>query len=219
MIPSTNFSINSFCGGYDNNFTYLVTCNHTGMQVLIDASCELKKIVPYIRSHVSAVLITHSHSDHIQYLDQYIKAYPNMVVFGHENSQSFSPKKIKPLKNNLKLKIGALVFKSIYTPGHYYDSICYQLNPILFTGDTMFVGRTGRVISNKSNIKDLYNSIYDKILKMPLNTRIFPGHNYGKHSTITLKDNIRISPLLQATSLTDFEKKMEDFEFSRKKQL
>ena len=80
----------------------------------------------------------------------------------------------------------------------------------------MFVGRTGRVVSKKSNIKDLYNSIYHKILKMPLKTRIFPGHNYGKHPTISLEENIKISPLLQAESFDDFVERMKKFELSRK---
>ena len=125
-------------------------------------------------------------------------------------------KNVHPLKDNLEFKIGRLAIKSIYTPGHYFDSICYQIDPILFTGDTMFVGRTGRVISKKSNIKDLYNSIYHKILKMPLKTRIFPGHNYGKHPTISLEENIKISPLLQAESFDDFVERMKKFELSRK---
>ena len=80
----------------------------------------------------------------------------------------------------------------------------------------MFVGRTGRVLSKKSNIKDLYNSVYHKILKMPLKTRIFPGHNYGKYPTISLEKNIKISPLLQAENFDDFVDRMKKFELSRK---
>ncbi len=216
MIPSSNYSIKSFCGGYDNNFCYLITCSHSGAQVLIDASIDIKKIKSNISNKLIAVLITHSHGDHIQYLNQYINFYPELTILGHENSsKKIYKQNFKPLKNNSNVKIGELIFKSIYTPGHYFDSICYQLSPVLFTGDTLFVGRTGRVISKESNIEDLYESVYNKILKMPLNTRIFPGHNYGKKDTITLENNIKISPLLQAKNFKDFQLKMEHYELSR----
>ena len=215
MIPSSNYSIKSFCGGYDNNFCYLITCSHSGAQVLIDASIDIKKIKSNISNKLIAVLITHSHGDHIQYLNQYINFYPELTILGHENSSKNYKQNFKPLKNNSNVKIGELIFKSIYTPGHYFDSICYQLSPVLFTGDTLFVGRTGRVISKESNIEDLYESVYNKILKMPLNTRIFPGHNYGETATITLEKNIKISPLLQAKNFKDFQLKMEHYELSR----
>lgn len=215
MLPSSNYSIKTFCGGYDNNFTYLITCSHSGIQILIDASIGIEKVKPHIYSQLAAVLITHSHHDHTQYINQYIKHYPDVVIYGYENSVDLYKKNIQPLNDNLVFKIGKLIIKTIHTPGHYFDSICYQINPILFTGDTMFVGRTGRVISKKSNIKDLYVSVYDKILKMPSKTRIFPGHNYGKYSTITLEDNIKISPLLQATSFNDFVNRMKKFESCR----
>ena len=164
MIPSSDYSIQSFCGGYDKNFSYLITCNRTRMQILIDASIEIDIIKQYIQKQLIGVLITHSHNDHIKYLNQYLDYYPDMLIIGHEESTNLYKHNFKSLKDNLTLKIGELVFKSIYTPGHYYDSVCYQLDPILFTGDTMFVGRTGRVISNKSSITDLYQSIYHKSL-------------------------------------------------------
>ena len=78
----------------------------------------------------------------------------------------------------LFMKIGNLKIKAIFTPGHYFDSICYLVENILFTGDTLFVGRTGRTISAGSDINNLYDSIYNKIFKLPGDTYIYPGHDY-----------------------------------------
>ena len=86
---------------------------------------------------------------------------------------------------------------------------------MLFTGDTIFVGRTGRLISAKSDIEHLYHSVYQKILTMPKNTRIYPGHDYGDKGTITLEENVKISPLLQAKNFNDFKKRMEQYEKNR----
>ena len=87
---------------------------------------------------------------------------------------------------------------------------------IVFTGDTLFVGRTGRTISDNASTKELYYSIYDKILSLPSNTLIYPGHDYGEKPTISLEENIKISPLLQAKSEKDFIERMANYEANRK---
>jgi len=217
MIPNTDFSIRRFLGGYDQNFTYLITCSTTRAQVLIDAAIRLDKVLPFIYNQPITLLITHSHSDHTTYLDQYLEAFKQITVIVHpDSSLSIDNNKFRSVNHKQEFKIGKLNFVSIHTPGHYYDSICYQLNPVLFTGDTLFVGRTGRTISPKSNIKDLYDSIYNKILNLPDNIRIYPGHDYGKQSTIQLKENVKASTLLKAKDLNEFIDLMQDYEKNRK---
>ena len=217
MNPETDFSIRTFLGGHDKNLTYLVTCNRTGTQVLVDAAIGIDGISDFIRAEPIAILITHGHSDHIEYLSEYIAKFPEITILGHpelglmEGNHNF-----KKIEDNQGFIIGELNFTGIHTPGHYFDSICYQLPPVLFTGDTMFVGRTGRVKGKKSDIRDLYDSVYNKILKMSGNTRIYPGHDYGERSTITLHKNIEHSPLLRAKDLDDFNKRMDDYEKNRK---
>jgi len=86
---------------------------------------------------------------------------------------------------------------------------------IIFTGDTLFVGRTGRTIGPNASAKDLYHSVYDKILSLHGNTLIYPGHDYGEKPTISIKENIKISPLLQAKSEKDFIERMAAYEANR----
>jgi glyoxylase-like metal-dependent hydrolase (beta-lactamase superfamily II) len=106
--------------------------------------------------------------------------------------------------------------KTIYTPGHYFDSICYLIENVIFTGDTIFVGRTGRIISTRSDINDLYDSVYKKILELPRDTYIYPGHDYGLKPSITIEENIKISELLQAKGKSDFIDRMANYENNRK---
>ena len=70
MKPDTDFSIRSILGGYDQNFTYIITCMRTGMQVCVDAAVDRSSIEPYIRSEPAALLVTHTHGDHIARFDQ-----------------------------------------------------------------------------------------------------------------------------------------------------
>ena len=120
------------------------------------------------------------------------------------------------LNDNTTIKIGELKILSIHTPGHYFDSICYLVENVLFTGDTLFVGRTGRTISDGSNIEDLYESVYNKLLKLPGDTHIYPGHDYGEVPSISLKENKKISDLLQAENKEEFINKMIHYEKNRK---
>ncbi len=215
--PKANFSIRSFVGGYDKNFTYVITCMQSRIQVCVDASINLKVLSPHIHDKITAVLITHSHKDHIAYLDQYKNSYPDLVVISHPDNPTLGMNKnVNSIQHDQSFRIGALNFRSLHTPGHYFDSICYLMESVLFTGDTIFVGRTGRVTSDRSSIEQLYKSVYDIILQLPQNVRIYPGHDYGKKPTLSLEENVRISNLLQATDLDDFKRKMEEYELNRK---
>ena len=172
--------------------------------------------MPSISNPPLALLITHTHADHIRYLNDYINIFPDMIVFGHsESALMHKIKNFRITKHQQNFEIGHLPFTSIYTPGHYFDSICYLLKPTLFTGDTLFVGRTGRVISQRSDINDLYNSVYNRLLILSKDLRLYPGHDYGKQPSIKIKHNIKISPLLRAKNLKDFIKKMEQYELNR----
>lgn len=216
MNPTTDFSIRSIKGGYDDNFTYIVTCSHTGSQLIIDAAINLGIISPYLRQEPAALFITHSHGDHIAHINDYVGSFPKLSVVCHPNSSvANSEWNTIPIDENQSINVGQLTFKAIHTPGHYFDSICFQLENVLFTGDTLFVGRTGRTISERSSIKDLYSSVYDKILTLPGNTRIYPGHDYGPKASITLDENKEISPLLNAEGLDDFVHRMDEYEKNR----
>ena len=216
MNPEADFSIRPFLGGYDKNFTYLITCNQTRSNVIVDAALPINQILPFISNPPTALLITHTHSDHISYINDYISIFPDLMIFGHSESASiFETNNFKIIKHYQIFKIGRLLFTAIHTPGHYFDSICYLLKPALFTGDTLFIGRTGRIKSKKSDIQELYNSIYKKLLVLSNELRIYPGHDYGKYPSLKIKDNISISPLLRAKNLQDFIERMKEYESNR----
>ena len=121
----------------------------------------------------------------------------------------------RPVKHGDIVTVGQLSLEVLHTPGHYPDSVCYLLDEILFTGDTLFVGRTGRTVSSGSDTRQLYRSVYDKILDLPKNTIIYPGHDYGPKMTISIDENIAISPLLKAEDEDDFVQRMAEYEDER----
>ncbi|NOZ04684.1 MAG: MBL fold metallo-hydrolase [FCB group bacterium] len=215
-MPNIKINIQSFRGGYDNNFTHLVSNQRTKTQLLIDAAVPLKTIQPFLENDLKALLITHTHGDHITYLSEYTKKYPalNVIIFAG-SADRINGGKICPVKDGDSVTIGELEIRVLHTPGHYFDSLCFKIGNALFTGDTLFVGRTGRTISAGSNISQLYHSVYEKLLVLPGSTIIYPGHDYGPQPTITIRENIKISPLLQAVNEGDFRRRMEAFEKQR----
>jgi len=161
--------VKSFIGGYDKNLSYLIWCSKTRLATLIDPSVEPLPILEFIEEKdliLEKILITHTHWDHIYYLNDFIHKYPIINIYCHSSPINLTDNFI-PLNHHEVISTGNSLLTILHTPGHFSDSICIwnKEDKILFTGDTVFIGRTGRVVSNNSSIKDLYNSIYNIILK------------------------------------------------------
>ena len=213
--------IKSFQGGFDKNLSHLIWCKSTHLSAIVDASVNITEITEFMEMNdlvLEKIIITHSHSDHIYFLNDILFQFPQVQICGFEFPEFNYENNYRDLKHNEIIMLGNEVITCMHTPGHYPDSMCYwnKKNDCLFMGDTMFVGRTGRTISDKSNISQLYDSIYNHILKLSMHTIIYPGHHYGHIPTITLKENIDISPFFQCSSEIEFIKVMENYEDGRR---
>ena len=143
--------------------------------------------------------------------------YPNLLVYCYCEPINLNLDFIG-LVNNQIMTLGNEILTTLYTPGHFNDSVCYwnKEHNIIFTGDTMFVGRSGRTVGVKSNISLLYTSIYNKILTLPGDTLIYPGHHYGYTAKLTIKENINLSSFFQCKSEKEFINVMKRYEESRR---
>ena len=126
--------IKSFQGGYDKNLSYLIWCDKTKYAAIIDPAVNPMRALEYIEDSelvLSKIIITHSHYDHIKYLEDYIYKYPNIQICCHDKSDSiYHANNVRKIENNEIIMLGEVLMIAIYTPGHYYDSICYWLNRI-----------------------------------------------------------------------------------------
>ena len=212
--------IKSFLGGYDKNLSYLIWCEKTKHTALIDASVKPNKMIDFIKSEkliLKKIFITHSHLDHIYFINDWINYNNDILLYGYNSKIEKINKKIYQITNHEVINVGEELITSLYTPGHYWDSMCFwnQSKKCIFTGDTLFVGRTGRVKSKKSSISELYNSVYNILFKLPVDTMIYPGHHYGHIEKISFKDNKKISNFFNCNSENEFIKVMEQFEKNR----
>jgi len=209
-----------FIGGYDKNICYLLWCDESKHAAIIDPSVEINPIIEFITKQdliLDKILITHSHHDHIKFVSDFIDYFNFIKVYiSYKSSKKFN---FISLTDNQVVNIGMHMITCLETPGHYYDSMSFwnSKNKLIFTGDTMFIGRTGRVLSSKSSIDDLYSSIYNILLKLPHNTMIYPGHDYGYTTLDTIGNNIVSSKFFNCQNLEEFKLVMKKYEQNRKK--
>ena len=108
------------------------------------------------------------------------------------------------VKDNEKIKIENIEFISMYTPGHTDCSYSFLMNDRIFTGDTLLINSTGRTDFQNGNSHDAYNSLFDKILKLPEKTLVYPAHDYNGKKYSTIENEKNNNPRLQVKSAEEY---------------
>jgi len=108
------------------------------------------------------------------------------------------------IKDNEKIKIENIELSAIYTPGHTDCSYSYLMNDRVFTGDTLLINGTGRTDFQNGNAKDSYESIFNKLLKLPEDTLVYPAHDYNGKKNSTIKEEKINNPRLQVKSVDQY---------------
>jgi len=207
--------IETLAGGFDKNFTYVVACERSGKGFVVDASAttaEILEAAARLDTTLELLLLTHSHADHVTYAQDLLEQVDGMrlAAFGTEAGQLAPPDRFDELSDGQTCRLGELSFDIFHTPGHYPDSVCIRCGDALFSGDTLFIGRTGRTIGARSDARQLYQSIRDKLLPLDDGLTIYPGHDYGPTPTDTLGAQRECNAFLQATSEEDFLRIMDE---------
>jgi hydroxyacylglutathione hydrolase len=200
-------------------FTYIVACPETRKAVVIDPAGEEQKLLSLIKEEaflIERILNTHGHADHVL-ANEHLKNALAVPTCMHElEIQFFAQTEVRdltakelglqppdpadvPLREGDVFKVGTLEIKVIHTPGHTPGSVCYFVEGNLFTGDTLFVGAAGRTDLTGGSLEMLLDSIENKILTLPKETVIWPGHDYGDTPTSTLGREMDENPYI-----TDF---------------
>ena len=201
-------------------FTYIVACPETREAVVIDPAGEPERLSEILRKEgfkARYLLNTHGHADHVlanESLRDLLKVpvcmhEADVLLFSRKDGQqriskelglSFTAPVDQALKDGDTLGVGSLRIQVLHTPGHTPGSVCFLVEGNLFTGDTLFVGAAGRTDLTGGSLETLIDSIEKKILSLPGETVIWPGHDYGDTPTSTLarerEENIYITDFI-----------------------
>ena len=178
-------------GGLDNNFSYFVNDGVGNEIAVVDPAGDIDDMLAEIYANKFQpimVLLTHSHFDHAEGVEALIQKY-KIPVYMHMNARGrveVPEEHGRYVSDGDTIIVGKLAIEVLYTPGHIDDSVCYFISakqevdgiPKLITGDTLFVEGCGRADLQHSSVKDLYSSL-ERLKKMPDETLVYPGHNYG----------------------------------------
>lgn len=185
VVKDDNLQIDKLTvGAFDNN-CYIITCPLTGESVVVDAPAEAAKILKGLNgTHPRFILITHTHMDHLGALSE-LKSTLGIPVAVHPLDARGLP--LQPetlLADGVTVSFGKIELKVLHTPGHTPGSLCFLTGNYLISGDTLFPGGPGKT-GSPAHLRQIIESIKEKIFCLPENTQIYPGHG---DSTVLKKE-------------------------------
>ena len=206
---------------FDKNsstYTYLIASAKGREALIIDP--VLENIEQYIKLlneldlKLVKVIDTHIHADHITAASKLKNATNCKTIMGeHTPSDTVEIK----VKEDDIICVDKLEIKVIYTPGHTKDSYSFLMDDCLFSGDTLLINGTGRTDFQGGNSKDSYNSIFNRLLKLPEETLLYPAHDYNGQTVSTIGKEKKFNPRLQVNSINEYIDIMNNLNLSKPK--
>ena len=188
-----------------STYTYLIASSKGREALIIDPVLEnvedYLKLLTELDLKLVKVIDTHIHADHITGASK-LKDKTRCATIMGENTPADSVE-IK-VKDEEIIKLDHLKIKALYTPGHTSDSYSFLMDNYLFSGDTLLINGTGRTDFQNGNSKDAYNSIFNKLLKLPDETFLYPAHDYKGEKVSTIGKEKKQNPRLQVNSVDEY---------------
>jgi glyoxylase-like metal-dependent hydrolase (beta-lactamase superfamily II) len=186
--------VKQFQTGGDRNFGYLVADETSRRAVVIDPSYSPRAIAEFAVENgylIEYVFCTHDHFDHTNgnaVIEELTGKRP--LLFGDTEPVSGTR-----IQDGAQLALGQLEIRILHTPGHTSDAICLYIGDAVFTGDTLFVGKVGGTDFG-AGARAEYRSLHDKLLTLPGETRVYPGHDVGVQPVSTVAHERETNPFL-----------------------
>jgi glyoxylase-like metal-dependent hydrolase (beta-lactamase superfamily II) len=196
-------------------FAYLIGGESGGDGVVIDPAGDVDEIIALAdqkRIIIKYILNTHAHVDHVMGNEEMKRKTGAKIIIHEEDAPSLtriprsmllmfggrsSPPADETVKDGDLIRVGDLTLKVLHTPGHSPGGMCLHLDQAVFTGDTLFVGGVGRTDLPGGSWPLMLRSIKTKLLTLPDETIVYPGHNYGFAPTSTIKNERLHNPFIE----------------------
>jgi len=204
------------------NYVYLIGDRKTREAVVVDAAWDIDAILNTAAAdgmRITKALVTHFHPDHLggDMMGAHITGAAELLerekvkVIIHKEEAPYvkriaglAPSDMVPVESGDKVTVGSASLTVIHTPGHSPGSQCFLIRDRLISGDTLFVGGCGRVDLPGSNPEDMYHSLTQKLMALPDNTIVYPGHNYADRPTSSVGEERRTNMICRFGSLREF---------------
>ena len=188
-----------------STYTYFIASSKGREALIIDPVLEnvdeYLKLLTELALKLVKVIDTHIHADHVTGATK-LKDKTQCATIMGENTPANSVE-IK-VKDEEIIKLDDLKIKALYTPGHTSDSYSFLMDNYLFSGDTLLINGTGRTDFQNGSSKDAYNSIFNKLLKLPDETFLYPAHDYKGEKVSTIGKEKKQNPRLQVGRVDEY---------------
>lgn len=192
-----------------DNFSYVIADENEKETAVVDPSFNGDFIVQLAKKNgfnVKYVIDTHHHGDHATDNSKVKSAFGSKIV-AHKLSKV---NKDIGVSDGDVLTAGRAKINVIHTPGHTPDGICLLVDGKLLTGDTLFVGECGRTDLPGSSSTEMYDSLFNKLMKLDDDIEVYPGHDYGPKPHSTIGEEKRTNYVLEKRSLEEFVEFMRE---------
>ena len=203
-----------------STYTYIISSGKGREALIIDPviehTDEYVKVLESLDLKLVKVIDTHIHADHISGLNELNKRTNCTRIMGEKSKSEVVDLK---LKDNEIINIENIQLKAIYTPGHTDCSYCYIMNDRVFTGDTLLINGTGRTDFQSGSPYDAYESLFNRLLKLPEKTLVYPAHDYNGKKNSTIETEKNYNPRLQVNSKDEYAEIMNNLNLSNPKMM
>jgi len=209
-----------FFDSISSTYTYLIASGKGREALIIDPVLEKTdqyiKLLHELDLRLVKVIDTHIHADHISGIAELRDKTKCITIMGEHAPGDVVSMNVK---DNESVSIEKINLKALYTPGHTDDSYSFLMNDRVFTGDTLLIKGTGRTDFQNGDPYDAYNSIFERLLKLPEETLIYPAHDYKGESVSTIGEEKKFNPRLQVSSADEYAKIMNNLNLSNPKMM
>ena len=203
-----------------STYTYIISSGEGREALIIDPVIEhtndYLKILEKLKLKLVKVIDTHIHADHITALNELNKRTSCTRIMGENSKSEVIDIKVK---DNEKINIENIELKAMYTPGHTDCSYSYFMKDRVFTGDTLLINGTGRTDFQNGSSFDAYDSLFNKLLKLPEKTLVYPAHDYNGKKFSTIETERSNNPRLQVSSKEEYAEIMENLKLANPKMM
>jgi hydroxyacylglutathione hydrolase len=196
--------------GMLSNLNELIADTESGRAAVVDPAYQVDLLLREAKTRgwtITAILITHTHPDHVDGAEEMAAATGAPVHVGAgetASAQAAAPSaRVIPVNDGDVIAVGALSIHALSTPGHTVAGTSYLVDGNVMTGDTLFVGGCGRTDFPGGDPRILWRSL-QKLAALPEETRVYPGHDYGKSPTSTIGWERTTNPYLLCKSEDEF---------------
>ncbi len=184
-----------------STYTYLLAARRGGEALIIDPVREhadtYLQVLGQLQTRLLIAVDTHTHADHVTALGKLRDATGCVSMMGERTKAECVSAQFR---DGEQLKIDGLSLRALYTPGHTDESFSLVMDDRVFSGDVLLIGGTGRTDFQNGDPYASYDSIFNKLLKLPEETLLYPAHDYKGWTVSTLGDERRHNPRLQVRS-------------------